>query len=110
MTPLQFAGQNGHVAAIKALLALGAAVTAKDSYGKMACDRAAQEGNAAAVRRLCKAEAQAEKTRLRSAAVAAKERGRGPAIAALVALTLLSSGAIVHGHLRGGYGAVVSPR
>lgn len=110
MTPLHLAGQNGHVAAIEALLALGATVTAKDSYGKTACDRAAQEDHATAVRRLCKAEAQAEKTRRRSAAAAAEERGRGPTIAALVTLTLLSSGDAVHGHLCGRYGAVVSSR
>ena len=110
MTLLHLAGQNGHVAVIEALLTFGSAVTTKDSYGKTTYDRAAQEGHAAAIWQLCKAEAQAEKTRRRSAAAAAEERGRGPTIAALVTLTLLSSGDAVHGHLCGRYGAVVSSR
>ena len=110
MTPLHLAGQNGHVSAIEALLTFGAAVTTKDSYGKTACNRAAQEDHTATVWRLCKAESQAEKARRRSAVAATEERGMGPTIAALVALTLLSSGAVIYGHLRGGYGATASPR
>ena len=54
---LHMAAQEGHTEIVKALLAAGAAVNAKDQEGRTALDLAAQEGHTETVKALLAADA-----------------------------------------------------